>query len=143
MHLPGLAWANNQHCRPVKPAQTPITDRFNAAPLHLWQVVIDNHVWLEDPTAYENPQLWVESWAKLAAAVAKDPVAKGVVLLDLVNEPDNKRIFWKGRDGRPGLGQLYIDAMDAIHKVNPSALFVLEVSSERASRACAAAGPSC
>lgn len=28
-------------------------------------------VWLEDPTAYENPKLWVDSWAKLAAAIAK------------------------------------------------------------------------
>lgn len=34
-------------------------------------VVIDNHVWLEDPTAYENPKLWVQLWTRLAAAIAK------------------------------------------------------------------------
>jgi hypothetical protein len=80
----------NPYARPLPPPRIPVTaangrcnigmpnnvfDRF------LWVinyfaragfiVVIDNHVWLEDPTAYENPKLWVESWAKLAAAVAK------------------------------------------------------------------------
>lgn len=50
-------------------------------------------------TAYENPKLWVDSWAKLAAAVARDPVSRGVVLFDLVNEPDNKKV----RAARPGV----------------------------------------
>jgi hypothetical protein len=45
--------------------------------------VIDNHVWLEDPTAYENPKLWVDSWQKLAAAVSKVGfgAATGLVLV--------------------------------------------------------------
>jgi hypothetical protein len=34
-------------------------------------IVIDNHVWLEDSTAYENPKLWVDSWVKLASAISK------------------------------------------------------------------------
>lgn len=34
-------------------------------------VVIDNHVWLEDPTAYENPSLWVDSWVNLVKAINK------------------------------------------------------------------------
>ncbi|KAI8476670.1 MAG: glycoside hydrolase superfamily [Monoraphidium minutum] len=91
-----------------------------------FKVVIDNHVWLEDPTAYENPKLWVDSWQKLAAAVNKDPVSRGVTLFDLVNEPDNKKIFWNAKDGRPSLARLYIDAMDAIQKVHGEAIFVLE-----------------
>lgn len=33
--------------------------------------MIDNHVWLEDPTAYENSKLWADSWQKLAAAISK------------------------------------------------------------------------
>lgn len=89
-------------------------------------VVIDNHVWLEDPTAYENPKLWVESWAKLAAAIAKDPASRGAVMYDLVNEPDNRGIFWRAKGGRPALASLYLDAMDAVARVHPSAVFVLE-----------------
>ena len=52
-------------------------------------------------------------------------------MYDLVNEPDNKKIFWTaGREGRPGLADLYFRAMDAIHKVQPDAIFVLEVRGE-------------
>jgi hypothetical protein len=28
-------------------------------------------VWLEDPTAYENPDAWVAGWTRLAAAISK------------------------------------------------------------------------
>lgn len=90
-----------------------------------FKIVIDNHVWLEDPTAYENPKLWVDSWVKLASAISKDPLIRGNVMYDLVNEPDNKRIFWNARE-RPSLAKLYLDAMDAIHKVQPDAIYVLE-----------------
>jgi hypothetical protein len=49
-------------------------------------------------------------------------------MYDLVNEPDNKKIFWTPqREGRPGLAELYFSAMDAIYKVQPDAIFVLEV----------------
>jgi hypothetical protein len=138
-------------------------------------VVVDNHVFPEDGTAYENPKLWVESWKKLAAAISKarrvracmpllargphtswaracgrmrrrpaaraqahptsrpstppspqDPVSRGSVLYDLVNEPDNKGIFWQARDGRPSLARLYLDAMDAIDAAQPDAVYVLE-----------------
>ena len=47
-------------------------------------------------------------------------------MYDLVNEPDNKKIFWNAGD-RPSLAKLYLDAMDAITKVHPDAGFVLEV----------------
>ncbi len=44
----------------------------NEQAAHQWwcgaQVVVDNHVWLEDPTAYENTPKWVATWAKLAGA---------------------------------------------------------------------------
>ncbi len=63
-------------------------------------------VWLEDPTAIENPSLWVQLWVKLASAISKDPVSRGVVMYDLVNEPDNKKIFWNAKDGRPSLAKV-------------------------------------
>jgi len=57
----------------------------------------------------------------------QDPVSRGVVMYDLVNEPDNKKIFWNAKDGRPSLAKLYLDAMDAVTRVQPDAIFVLEV----------------
>lgn len=54
-----------------------------------------------------------------------------MVLYDLVNEADNVKMFWRANltgDGRPSLADLYFRAMDAIYKVQPSAIFVLEVS---------------
>jgi len=54
---------------------TNVFDRFlwmiNYAAKAGFKIVIDNHVWLEDPTAYENPGLWVQSWVKLASAISK------------------------------------------------------------------------
>lgn len=91
-----------------------------------FKVVIDNHVWLEDPTAYEDPKAWVAGWVRLATAIKNDPVSRGVVMFDLINEPDNKKLFWQPRFGRPSITQLYRDAMEAIYKVHPEAIFVLE-----------------
>jgi hypothetical protein len=54
-------------------------------------------------------------------------VARGVVIYDLINEPDNKKIFWQARFGRPSLASLYQRAMEAIIAVQPDALFALEV----------------
>jgi len=36
---------------------------------------------------------------------------------------------WEARFGRPSLTSLYQSAMEAIYKVHPSAIFVLEVRS--------------
>lgn len=91
-----------------------------------FKIVIDNHVWLEDSTAYEDPKGWVAGWVRLATAISKDPVSSGVVMYDLVNEPDNSKIFWEAKFGRPSLTSLYQSAMEAIYKVHPSAIFVLE-----------------
>ncbi|KAF8057110.1 PRY3 [Scenedesmus sp. PABB004] len=90
-----------------------------------FKVVIDNHVWLEDPTAYEDPKAWVDGWVRLARAISQSPSA-GNVMYDLVNEPDNKKIFWRARFGRPSLFGLYQSAMEAVYKVQPDAVFVLE-----------------
>eukprot|EP00775_Hariotina_reticulata_P013832 gene13832-13953_t len=96
-----------------------------------FKIVIDNHVWLEDPTAYENTKAWIDGWVRLARGVSKDPEARGVVMYDLVNEPDNKKIFWNKemaqQHSRPTLTNLYKAAMEAIYKVQPDAIFVLEI----------------
>ena len=41
-----------------------------------------------DATAATNPSVWVAMWAQLLGDIVKDPVAKGRVMVDLLNEPD-------------------------------------------------------
>lgn len=67
-------------CTPPPPPPPPPRPRV--------QVVIDNHVFLEDPTAYENPAEWARMWAKLAADVARDPLSKEATMFDLVSALD-------------------------------------------------------
>ena len=50
-------------------------------------VVIDNHLSF-DATAATNPSQWVAMWAQLLGDIVADPVAKGRVMVDLLNEPD-------------------------------------------------------
>jgi hypothetical protein len=40
----------------------------------------------------DNPQKWVDSWAKLAGDIAKDDLLSKYVFLDLLNEPDSRGI---------------------------------------------------
>jgi hypothetical protein len=39
--------------------------------LEWWFAAAGCSVWLEDPTAYENPDAWVVGWTRLAAAISK------------------------------------------------------------------------
>lgn len=41
-----------------------------------------------DATAATNPSVWVAMWAQLLGDIVSDPVAKGRVMVDLLNEPD-------------------------------------------------------
>jgi aryl-phospho-beta-D-glucosidase BglC (GH1 family) len=88
-------------------------------------VLIDNHL-REDQTALENPDLWVHQWVELVTAIEASPAARGRLMIDLLNEPDNYGLRWESTDSRMGLGDYYLKAMDAIYAVNPSALFMIE-----------------
>lgn len=89
-------------------------------------MVIDDHI-SYDTLLLDNPDEWVATWAALAADLAKDPVLAGTVLLDLVNEPDARGVGWaSGPNGKPGMAQMYLRAMDAIDAVHPAAIYLIE-----------------
>lgn len=88
-------------------------------------VLIDNHL-REDLTALEDPQLWVQQWTDLVIRLSEDPVSKKMLMIDILNEPDNYGILWEPSNQTPGLKELYISAMDAIYPINPEVLFFIE-----------------
>ena len=98
-------------------------------------VIIDNHSNL-DSTVVENPTLWAQQWGMLAKRIAADPVASAYVMIDPLNEGDSQGIRWEANGGRPGLGDLYISAMDTIYSVNPQAVVLLEGSGQAGEAIC-------
>eukprot|EP00884_Botryococcus_braunii_P017419 jgi/Botrbrau1/4360/Bobra.105_2s0008.1 len=94
-------------------------------------VVIDDHLnndqATSDLTVVEDPDRWVQYWVRLAEDIAQNDAAKPWVLFDLLNEPDCQQIGWERHPkGFPGMSELYIRVMDAIHQVHPEAVFLVE-----------------
>lgn len=81
-------------------------------------VVIDDHL-AYDTLVLDDTAKWVASWQQLAADIAKDPVLRLRVMLDLLNEPDARGIKWSNGPKGPtaGMATYYEQAMDAIYKV--------------------------
>jgi aryl-phospho-beta-D-glucosidase BglC (GH1 family) len=88
-------------------------------------VLVDNH-FREDPTATENPDLWVQEWVRLVTDLSKNPVTRERLMWDILNEPDHHALRWEDTNGKPGLTKLYLRMMDATHAINPKALFFIE-----------------
>jgi Cellulase (glycosyl hydrolase family 5) len=87
-------------------------------------VLIDDHQ--EDSTVLTSQSQWIQDWVKLATAIANDPISRKMVMFDLLNEADGFGIQWKAANGKPGLSDLYLSAMDALYQVIPEALFFVE-----------------
>lgn len=88
-------------------------------------IMVDNHLNL-DNTAIDDPDSWVDYWKQLATGITADPIASSYTMYDILNEPDSKDLRWEASDGKPGVGDLYLRGMDAIHDINPDAVFLLE-----------------
>ncbi|RYF08132.1 MAG: hypothetical protein EOO40_08025, partial [Deltaproteobacteria bacterium] len=88
-------------------------------------VLVDNH-FREDQSALEDSNAWATNWARLVAELAEDPITKSHMFVDLLNEPDNYGLRWEAANGKPGLADLYIKAMDAIQAVAPGTVFFTE-----------------
>lgn len=88
-------------------------------------VLIDNHL-REDQTVLQDSQLWLQQWTDLVSKISQDPVSKKMLMIDILNEPDNFGLRWEPSGQMPGLKDLYLSAMDAIYPINPEALFFIE-----------------
>ena len=90
-------------------------------------VVLDNQ-FNYDMSAMEDTGLWVAQWRKLGAElVARYPDAARRVLLDVLNEPDVWGLGWqKKNESMPSAGDLYLEAMDALHTVSPHWQFIVQ-----------------
>jgi hypothetical protein len=79
-----------------------------------------------DASAIEDTGRWVKQWADLATLLTtRYPRTAGRMLLDIMNEPDAAGLAWQPQNGKPGAGDLYLAAMDAIHAVWPGGFVVL------------------
>ncbi|HSW86842.1 MAG TPA: cellulase family glycosylhydrolase [Rhabdochlamydiaceae bacterium] len=88
-------------------------------------VLIDNH-FREDQTVLASPQQWVQDWVQLVTAISKDPVSKSMLMVDLLNEPDNFGVRWEASGSTPALTDLYLSVMDALYPINNQILFFIE-----------------
>ena len=82
-------------------------------------VLLDNHL-REDTTATTNPDAWASGWSDLVRDVMAYEPARGRVLVDILNEPDQYGLDW----GK--LSPLYLKAMDAIWAVSQDVIFGVE-----------------
>lgn len=82
-------------------------------------VLIGNHL-KEDQTVLEDRKKWVSQWKDLVAKISQDPVSKNRLMIDILNEPDEKGIRWET------LTELYIAVMDAVYPINSGVLFFVE-----------------
>ena len=89
-------------------------------------VMLDNQFNL-DQTATQQPQLWVQRWTDLATKLTQRyPLAASMSMIDIINEPDAWGVGWTPQNGKPGYGDMSLKIMDALYKVNPGFLYVLE-----------------
>lgn len=88
-------------------------------------VVIDNHLNL-DSTAVDDPVRWAQLWGQLATSITADPDTAAYVLIEILNEPDSVKLRWEPYNGLPGVKDLYLSGMQAVHAANPNFLLLLE-----------------
>lgn len=88
-------------------------------------ILIDDHL-NYDTTAIDDPDGWVQYWRRLAQSIKNDAVSAPWVMFDILNEPDSQDLLWEASGGKPGAGDLYLRAMDAIASVNPSQVMAIE-----------------
>ncbi|HSX37466.1 MAG TPA: cellulase family glycosylhydrolase, partial [Chlamydiales bacterium] len=89
-------------------------------------VLIDNHLREDQTVLQSGTAAWVKNWVNLVTAISKDPVSKKMLMIDILNEPDNYGVRWEASGSLPGLRTLYLAMMDAVYPVNPDALFFIE-----------------
>ncbi|KAK9864609.1 hypothetical protein WJX84_005551 [Apatococcus fuscideae] len=61
------------------------------------------------------------------------PVAQAKTMVDILNEPDFGNLRWEAANGLPGVGDLYLQAMDALYNVNSGLLYFIEGAGQQGS----------
>ena len=79
----------------------------------------------------DNQHLLVPSWQQLLARLSQDPITRLRLLIDPFNELDKFYIQWENNqtNGLLGQGELYLSIFDALYKINPYVLFLVQASS--------------
>ena len=115
-------------CNSFLPSNT-IIDRYLYVVRYYAQngfyVIIDNHLNI-DPTAVNNPRLWVDYWRQLAQLIAQDSQTAPYIIMEILNEPDSYGIRWEGNNGKPAYSDILLQAMDAIQNVSPGQAMMIE-----------------
>lgn len=88
-------------------------------------VVLDNHINTDD-TLLRDRRVWLSSWQRLLKAVTVDPQVAPRIIVDVLNEPDAAGLRWEAQGTKPGMTEVYLGAMDALHKISPQTLFLVE-----------------
>ena len=80
-----------------------------------------------DNTALASPAAWMGAWATLVSQLTQnDEAVAQHLLLDLLHEPDSDSLTWSAVGQTPGLGDLYLGAMESIAQVTRSPLYLIE-----------------
>ncbi|DBB04409.1 TPA: hypothetical protein ACH3X1_012892 [Trebouxia sp. C0004] len=115
-------------CNDYVPSDTTL-DRFAWVVSYLaandFYILLDNQFNL-DTTVLDDYQQWLTWWPSLISTISQDATASLRIMVDILNEPDCNGLKWSAANGKPGAGDLYLAAMDAIYAVNPNVLFFIE-----------------
>ena len=112
-----------------------VRDRFHYVVAELvasgFSVMIDYHPGVRIPgseTTLDDLPLWVDEWERtLSRLLEAVPSVRGLLMVDLINEPDAFKMTW---DGGAPLGDYYLAAIDRLHPLCPECLFLVEGSGQ-------------
>lgn len=82
-------------------------------------VIIDYHPMGKEDVPL-NKDKFIKKWNDLFQFLHEDPLLKGRILIDLLNEPDSQQLKWKY------LTPLYDEVMSHIYNIDKSVLFMVE-----------------
>ncbi|KAG1655305.1 hypothetical protein FOA52_007962 [Chlamydomonas sp. UWO 241] len=123
------AWPSHSAntCNEYLPNSGSVFDRFvwvvNYLARNGFYVIIDCHTEDSTPNTYapNSPSnAFLTGYEALVTAISTDAIARERLIVDVLNEPDARGWGWDR------MTQMYLDTMDALYPINPSALFLIE-----------------
>ena len=93
-------------------------------------VLVDDHG-LADPLAVNDPNAWLRNWTALASQLTADPNLAEQLMIGPLADVESLPLQWQANNGKVGAGDLFLQAMDALHPVAPHALFYVGGTAQR------------